>query len=395
MRSGRSASLVEARQRYILAASADRKGGSTQTAVKWWLIYCLFVREISPVRTVDESSPRGEKVLEEELLMDFTTWLVMCKPSGRAISPKVAQKYCYTVQSWHAKQPHGGGRIGGGMELLRWRALIRGMRRELGDPAKRKRYGCRTQQLSQALQEQLNDDTPRDRMWRAAMATGFCALLRGGEFALQRGEAFDPINHLTREDLKFFRDEKGVLYASLQLRVLKSEESLRGKKHQLVLREGGSLLDPVRELWRMVSGDPVPVEDRATTPLFRHASGKAITVEEVRDTVKRLMAAVGCDPACFGAHSLRIGGATAALAANVDPSVIRAMGRWASDAFEIYTRLTKEAAVRFTTVIGSTAFHDVERIQTETFDELSDLSEVPFPSVLGGDDDDSDDEDGD
>ena len=55
------------------------------------------------------------------------------------------------------------------------------------------------------------------------------------------------------------------------------------------------------------------------------------------------------------------------------------MGRWASDAFEIYTRLTREAAEYFTSVIGSTAFHDVERIQTESLDELFDLGSVPLP----------------
>ena len=57
---------------------------------------------------------------------------------------------------------------------------------------------------------------------------------------------------------------------------------------------------------------------------------------------------MGCDPARFGAHSLRIGGATAALAAGVDAAVIKVMGRWASDVFLIHTRANQEAAVMMT-----------------------------------------------
>ena len=36
-------------------------------------------------------------------------------------------------------------------------------------------------------------------------------------------------------------------------------------------------------------------------------------------------------------------------------------GRWASDVYEIYCRLSKEAASRMASVIGSTAFEDLER----------------------------------
>ena len=54
----------------------------------------------------------------------------------------------------------------------------------------------------------------------------------------------------------------------------------------------------------------------ATPPLFRHG-GAAFTVEGVRAMVKAMMASIGLDPARFGAHSLRIGGATAALAAGL------------------------------------------------------------------------------
>ena len=51
-------------------------------------------------------------------------------------------------------------------------------------------------------------------------------------------------------------------------------------------------------------------------PLFCHANGRSITTEEVRCMVRCVMAAAGRDPKVYGGHSLTIGWATAAHAAN-------------------------------------------------------------------------------
>jgi hypothetical protein len=40
-----------------------------------------------------------------------------------------------------------------------------------------------------------------------------------------------------------------------------------------------------------------------------------------------------------------IGGATAALAAGVDPQLIRLLGRWDSDVYAIYCRMSMQAAL--------------------------------------------------
>ena len=101
--------------------------------------------------------------------------------------------------------------------------------------------------------------------------------------------------------------------------------------------------------------------------MFRDtATGDAFRVCGIRRVVKWLMASLGLDPARFGAHSLRIGGATAALAAGVSPAQIRLLGRWSSDVAELYTRMTSQAAGRFSTVVGSTSFNDLERYTFKT-----------------------------
>ena len=304
--------------------------------------------------------------------MDFELWLVYCKPLGNSIAPKTARKYISQVQGWHRRHPQGGFTIGGEAPLFRLRALTKGLRRDRGDGKVLRRWGVRTQDLARALETQLAGGSAVEQNWRAALTVAFCGLLRGGEFAMQDGEVFDSVRHLTRADVRFFW-EGGVLHAGVMIRQLKTTR-FAGKDVEVVLRGGGRLFDPVAELKRLIDLDYVPHDKRATTPLFRDANGEAFTVRSVRDMVKALMEAVGCDPDRFGAHSLRIGGATAALAAGVPPEVIRAMGRWSSEVYQIYMRLSREAATRVSCVVASTAFHDMERgFQTDGLDEAADI----------------------
>jgi hypothetical protein len=383
--------LAAERERLLLRANADGAGGRMAQGVVWWFLFCLIGRRVSPVRATEPSSPRSEKLDDETLIMDWVVWMVYCQPGARKISVKTAQKYVYHLSGWHRKQTEGGGELCGGMPMHRLKAMIRGLRREFADPGRRPRFGCRTQHLRAALEKCLGGGSRAEQNARAAVTTAFCALMRGGEIALQPGEEFDSVNHLTRADVRFFREE-GVLHAVVMMRRLKDGKVLRGKSIPVVLRGGGSLLDPVQELWRLFQLDPVPNVMRKTTPLFRRVSdGKAYTVPELGKLVKALMQSVGCNPAHFGAHSLRIGGATAALAAGVPPEVIRALGRWDSEVYEIYMHLTKEAAARVGVVVGSTPFTDLERgFQTEALDDVSPAGQVGMDVDLDADLDDED-----
>ena len=45
----------------------------------------------------------------------------------------------------------------------------------------------------------------------------------------------------------------------------------------------------------------------------------------------------------------------------VRPATIRAAGRWSSDIYQLYCRISKESAAGVATCIGSTPFEDLER----------------------------------
>ena len=379
--------LAYERERLILASSADGHGGARTPGVRHWIRYMLWGRRLSPVRWADAQAPRAARNADEQLLCDFALWLVYCKPLGNDISPRTARKYVSQVQGWHRRRADAGFGIGGDTPLFRLRALIKGLRKERGDGPALRRWGVRTQHLARALAEQLAGGSRVEQNWRAALTVGFCGLLRGGEFALQDGEAFDAARHLTRGDVRFFTED-GIRHAGVMIRQLKTTNT-NDKRVEVILRGGGTLFDPVEELWQLFRIDRCKREEAATTPLFRGATRDALTVRQVRDMIKALMAAIGCDPDRYGAHSLRIGGATAALAAGIEPAVIRAMGRWSSEVYEIYMRLTREtAAARMSTTIASTAFHDLEQNYFQT-DALDECVEIPAYDV----DDDGTDED--
>ena len=88
-------------------------------------------------------------------------------------------------------------------------------------------------------------------------------------------------------------------------------------------------------------------------PNLTSGSNSPLTVRQVAEVVKEVARAAGLDPDRFGAHSLRIGGASAALAAGVPPALIRLMGRWSSDVYELYCRQSVEAALHVGSLLTS------------------------------------------
>ena len=123
-----------------------------------------------------------------------------------------------------------------------------------------------------------------------------------------------PDRHPTRKDVAFHRRADGSIeYATVMAVNSKARgvEALRKLPFRLPFR--GRFLSPGYMLWFLTEVlDPVPEAERASTPLFRHPkSNEAITVTEVRNELRRAMTAVGLDASWYGAHSLRIGAATA------------------------------------------------------------------------------------
>ena len=78
------------------------------------------------------------------------------------------------------------------------------------------------------------------------------------------------------------------------------------------------------------------------------------------------MEAIGEPAGDYGAHSMRIGGATAAFAAGAQPMDIRVLGRWDSECYRLYCRAVRSSARSWSRRIGSQAFDALQ----EEFEEV-------------------------
>ena len=209
------------------------------------------------------------------------------------------------------------------------------------------RYGVRPQWLALSLERERTKmlltvehahcvTEARYENIAACAECAFAGLLRGGEVTSPK---FNKYRDVSRADVKFYHKGPKGPYAVIQTRNTKAKGKKRWNKVQVFLPSGGAYVDPYRALVRMFEKDPVHESKLAETPLFRDPfNNEPITVAQLRKSVKDLMSALGLDRSKYGAHSLRIGGATALYACGVDALTIKTLGRWSSEAYQLYVR---------------------------------------------------------
>ena len=290
------------------------------------------------------------------LLEDFVVWLVVSRPSGRFLGARTAAKYASTVRAWYHRRTRR--QLGVGASAGRLRQIAQGMLRDITHPPPRERVGVTPADLSKAMDGKYGargapGASGEQQMWRACFSTMLTGLMRGCEVGLDdvRRERWEEEQHVTPVDVSFFTTGGGR-HVQMQMRKRKDLRVLRGKHSTVFLAGGGSMIDAPKELevWMQRRAALFGEESGA---LFCHASGECVTVSEIRDEIRDLMMSIGRDPSLYGAHSLRIGGATAMLAAGVAPQLIRLMGRWSSDVYEIYCRMSVESALAAGTALAS------------------------------------------
>ena len=218
---------------------------------------------------------------------------------------------------------------------------------------RRKRRGWRRRHMRRIWHEtwvRANDVNAVNQI--AAVGTAWQVLARGGEVCPSVSHAgWRAGREPTRADLEFGETGGGARFARLWLRPLKQKgQSTPPKIPQYIAEPDGGGSDTYMLLERMVQLDPVPEAERAHTPLFRqrvlingHYEFRHMTVAHLRSTVRKYAKALGhSNPHEWGAHSLRIGGATdLASTGRASELVLKAKGRWASDIGVIYSRLTR------------------------------------------------------
>ena len=103
------------------------------------------------------------------------------------------------------------------------------------------------------------------------------------------------------------------------------------------ISRGNSLLCAVQSLITYLH-----VQGKGAGPLFLFQGGRPLSRAALSDWLRRILSAAGISGS-FSSHSFRIGAATVAARNGVPDHLIQALGRWSSDAYQLYIRMPSES----------------------------------------------------
>ncbi|KAK3243604.1 hypothetical protein CYMTET_46759 [Cymbomonas tetramitiformis] len=227
-------------------------------------------------------------------------------------------------------------------------------------------------------------DLGQEALW-AAILVGFFGLFRKDNLTMGKAGAWNTRGALVRDDV-LFHENGSVVW----IRVRHSKTIQCGERHHWAPLRAvpGSLLCPVRALMRLMErtagwpGDSALfVMEKgiqrashllyfATVGVESHQWGKPQlhprhhSIPHVLHKhlcthtlpgIKPLAERVGLDPSSYAGHSLRRGGATAAMRLDVNSIYIKLQGDWKSDCFERYCELDTEQKRIFPGAMAETA----------------------------------------
>jgi integrase len=177
-------------------------------------------------------------------------------------------------------------------------------------------------------------------MYRAALLVAVFGLLRIGELTSPTQRTFNPKEDMRRKDIEFMR---GIGSAPIGMRYhIKAAKTDTKREGQTVHIMSTGVVDlcPVRALRRYMK---LTKHRQTKDALFRDSQGRLLTRGSFVKVLRRLLGIVGFDPKMYSSHSCRRGGCQSLAEAGLPEHAIKAHGRWKSDAYLVYLKLTDRA----------------------------------------------------
>ena len=185
-------------------------------------------------------------------------------------------------------------------------------------------------------------------IWAAFTLAFFC-FLRCSEFTCQGVSTFRPKFDLSADCVLFHPSIASPQQMTIILKSSKTDISREG--HRLVIACSPSLLCAVSAMPSyFLSACP-------RGPLFSFQSGRYLTRSAVVHLLRDAARYAGLPYKSLKGHSFRIGAASTAAAAGLPDWLIKVLGRWSSDCYQLYIRTPKNvlmsAAPRMASVLVS------------------------------------------
>ena len=259
-------------------------------------------------------------------------------------SNKTLHNYVYGVRAWHTL--HG---LMWAMNEDEIKTMLMAAEKLTPASSKRKKRNPFTPDFMTTIRQHLALDSPLDAAVFACLTTCFYAAARLGEFTVRRLDAFDPALHITPANLSDSRSREGDVVTVLHIPVTKT--STQGEDVYWAMQHGPT--DPVAALeHHMHLNNPPP---NGHLFAYKHAKGyRPLTKTKFLERIGLATRTAGLEP--LQGHAIRIGATLEYLLRGVPFEVMKAKGRWSSDAFLIY--LTRHAQVLAPYMQATPRLHD-------------------------------------
>lgn len=275
----------------------------------------------------------------EQELMDFVAELSMeRKGKAKGLTDRTVRSYLAAISHHHLIEGHEDPRL----DLCRLPKMLIGVRRLRGATSKAKRPV--TLSLLKEMRKHVQKESLASKAMWAAMCMGLHGLFRLGELLPPPREK----RALTWGHVR--KVSEG--HVTVLLGTSKTDQF--GKGAFVNLFATGDETCPIAALRALRSAQEAEgVRIKESTPLFthsKHARAMPLSKAAVISALKRAVASVakefphlGLQSKDFAGHSLRRGGATTLALRGVREPVLRLLGRWESDAVNLYIALPVES----------------------------------------------------
>ena len=186
----------------------------------------------------------------------------------------------------------------------------------------------------------------RDIMIWAACCLAYFGLLRVSEFTTSSSDLFDPLKDLLLWDVALDNRASSSL---IQVNTKQSKGDQFRKGAQIYLGKTGHAVCPVQALVQYLFR-----QGGAPGLLFLLSNSKWLTRQAFSKALNEAFEELQMDSSQFNTHSFRIGAATSAKQAGMSDSHVKALGRWQSDAYQRYVRLSPQDLARLSRSLAST-----------------------------------------
>lgn len=197
-------------------------------------------------------------------------------------------------------------------------------------PSKPKRLPITPDLLRKMKQSWQGGDRQNSSMLWAASTLCFFGFFRAGEITLTTESSFEDGAHLTFDDISVDSlVDPQVL--TVKLKASKTDPFRVGI--DICVGKTNDSLCPVAAGLAYMA-----MRGQGPGPLFKFKDGKPLTRARLVTEVRRALSTAGVDCRSYSGHSFRSGAATTAAKQGVGDATIKMLGRWKSNAYQLYVK---------------------------------------------------------